>query len=61
MERFKVIGVCEVGGVEPGGVVELDPEKVNIPALIAGGHVEPVAERKATRTTRAGDDGSGGH
>lgn len=35
-----------------GEVVELDPAAVNIPALIAGGHVKPA---KTTRGATGGD------
>lgn len=38
--RAKVIGTCAVGGVAPGGMVELDPDTVNIEALVYGGHIE---------------------
>lgn len=39
-----VIGPCPIVGadgkdVNPGGVVELDPDITNIPALIEGGHI----------------------
>lgn len=56
--RCKVIGDCEIAGVATGGIVELDPETVNIDALVAGGHIEvlPVA-RKSGKATQpeAGD------
>lgn len=38
--RATVVGSCRVAGVEPGGTVELDPELVNVPALVEGGHIE---------------------
>lgn len=44
MDRFTVIGQCEIAGVLPGNVVELDPQQVNIPALIAGGHIKPASD-----------------
>lgn len=43
METYRVTGSRCVAGVEPGGTVELDLERVNVPALISGGHVELVA------------------
>ena len=43
MAKFKVIGAHAVGGVEPGGTVELDLPDENIAALIRGGNIEPVA------------------
>lgn len=42
MAKFKVIGECVVGGVKPGGVVELDLPDENIEALIRCGNIEPV-------------------
>jgi hypothetical protein len=48
--EYKVIGPLEVAGKATGEIVELDPEEVNIPALIAGGHVEPVDAPPAART-----------
>lgn len=48
--RYKVVGPLPIAGkdgdVEPGGVVELDEQAVNIPALIAAGHVKPVAAER---------------
>lgn len=38
--KCKVIGTSEVDGVAPGGTVELDPDVVNIEALVYAGHVE---------------------
>lgn len=38
--KCKVIGGNEVAGVAPGGYADLDPELVNIDALVAGGHIE---------------------
>ncbi len=38
--RAKVVGSQEVGGVAPGGTVDLDPAEVNIPALVEAGHIE---------------------
>lgn len=43
MAKYKVVGECVVGGVAPGGTVELDLPEANIDALIrAGNIVEPV-------------------
>lgn len=48
MGSYRVIGSSRVGGVEPGGLVDLDPDVVNIEALVAGGHIEPAsAEQNA--------------
>lgn len=49
MPKFKVVGILEVADKRQGEVVELDPEKVNIPALIEAGHVEPVNEKPPTK------------
>lgn len=38
--RVKVVGPLPVAGVSKPGTVDLDPEKVNIPALVRAGHVE---------------------
>lgn len=35
-------------GAQRGDVVELDPAVVNIPALIAAGHVRPAAKRRGS-------------
>jgi hypothetical protein len=43
--EYEVIGPLEVGGVAPGGVVELGDD-VNIDALIEAGHVKPVSSGK---------------
>jgi hypothetical protein len=48
MVRVKVLA-GEVADTGPGGIVELDPERVNIDALVAAGLVEVVPERKSRR------------
>lgn len=44
MRKLDVIGILEVGGVSPGGTVELDDDIINVEALLLGGlcaeHVE---------------------
>lgn len=57
MPKFRVVGPCEVAGVAPGGEVDLDPTQVNIPALEAAGHVEPVGEKAVRPKKPAGDGG----
>jgi hypothetical protein len=44
--KYKVIGPLRVNGVSTGDVVDLDPANINIPILVAAGHIdpEPVAE-----------------
>ncbi|SET43435.1 hypothetical protein [Nonomuraea wenchangensis] len=39
---YRVSGPRPVAGVGTGGTVHLDPEAVNIPALIEAGHIEIV-------------------
>jgi hypothetical protein len=48
-----------VDGAKQGDVVELDPDVVDIGALIAGGHVETATERTATRSTAAATPSGG--
>lgn len=36
IRKLNVIGPLEVGGVQPGGVVELDDEIINVTALLQG-------------------------
>lgn len=50
--RAKVIGPRRVGGVEPGGTVDLDPSEVNIGALVEAGHIE-ISKAAAARVERA--------
>lgn len=52
-DRYEVIGPVPIGGVPPGGTVELDPEQVNIPALVHAGHIRPAPVR---RKSQAGGD-----
>lgn len=49
-ETYKVVGPVKVDDVEPGGTVTLDPDRVNVPALIAAGHIEPVRPPKESAT-----------
>ncbi len=56
--KCKVIGNLEIAGVAPGGVVDLDPDTVNIPALIAGGHVEEIKSPSGAKTPDAAEKGS---
>lgn len=53
-DLYKVVGSRAINGVEPGGTTTLDPDQVNIPALIAAGHVELVAKpsRSKPKTTK---------
>lgn len=39
MVRVEIVGDCEVAGHRKPDVISLDPDAVNIPALVAGGHV----------------------
>ncbi|WP_435111875.1 hypothetical protein [Nocardiopsis synnemataformans] len=49
MPRYRVVGGSQVGGVDPGGTVDLNPAAVNISALIRGGHVAPLPEPGGVR------------
>jgi len=40
-DHYRVTSDRLISGVGRGEVVRLDPDHVNIPALIAAGHVEP--------------------
>lgn len=55
--KCKVVGPRPVAGVTQGGTVELDPERYNVDALVAAGHVEvakPKAGPKAADSEAAG-------
>lgn len=61
--KLDVVGQLEVGGVQPGGVVELDDEVYNVDALIEGElcaeHVDespnPNLDLKSFKTKGKGD------
>lgn len=55
MIRATVVGPNEIAGVPTGGTVELDPERVNVVALVLGGHIE-----LSTTAERALDKADGG-
>lgn len=42
MTKYKVVGAHVVSGAKPGSVVDLDPERVNIDALLKARHIEPL-------------------
>ena len=55
--RATVVGPCKVTGVDRvdvarGGVVELDPEETNLPALVYAGHIKLDAEQVKTLKKR---------
>lgn len=54
--QYEVIGPFEIGGVKPGGIVELDTETVNVDALIEAGHVKPAKTRRGKAHVDAGLD-----
>ncbi len=54
--RARVIGAHEVGGVAPGGTVDLAPAQVNIPALVEAGHIE-ISKTAAERVAATGAPG----
>lgn len=47
--RCKVTGRYPVAGVPKGGEVELDPESVNVKALVKAGLVEVLPEKPAAK------------
>lgn len=47
--KFKIVGDRPVVGHQPGDFLsEEDLAGVNVDALITGGHIQPVAPKKAT-------------
>lgn len=61
--KFKVVGGCEVAGVQPGGTVtadELGKAGANIPALVAAGHLEETRSQPASSTSRSASATSSG-
>ncbi len=61
-DQYRVIGDRPVCGVGNGEIVRLDGETVNIPALIAAGHVELVESKKpagSKSTAKKSEGGSG--
>lgn len=57
-EAFEVVGDSLIVGadgksVSKGGTVRLDPERTNITALIAGGHVKPATKAAEKATEKA--------
>ena len=42
MPRYRVTGPWQISGVGPGGVVDLDPAKINVDVLVNAGLVQPV-------------------
>jgi hypothetical protein len=54
--RYKVTGPMRINDAEPGETVYLDPDKVNIGALLEAGAIEPVQSKSTTTATKSGDD-----
>jgi hypothetical protein len=55
MTTYRVIGQQAVAGVQPGGTVDLDPAEVDVAALQAAGHIEPVKARAERPKARQDD------
>lgn len=55
-DQYRVVGSRPICGVLPGEIVRLDPESVNIPALIAAGHVKLEPEKKPAKKDKGGSD-----
>lgn len=47
--RVEVVGPLRVAGARKGEIVDLDPTRVNVPALIEAGHVRPVSQSKKAK------------
>lgn len=58
MAKYRVVGDQEIAGATKGETVDLDPEHVNIPALLAGGHIEEIKSGSGTKTSGSADSGS---
>jgi hypothetical protein len=54
--RYKVVGPMRINEAEPGEIVTLDPDKVNISALLEAGAIEPVQSKSTGTATKSGDD-----
>lgn len=57
--KYKVIGDLEIAGAAKGETVELDPEEINVDALVASGHVEEIKSSGGTTTPAKSEKGSG--
>lgn len=55
MAKYKVVGDLEIAGATKGETVDLDPEHVNIPALLAAGHVEEIKSGSGTKSSGSAD------
>ena len=57
---YTVTGSHSIAGIEPGGTVTLDGEKVNVEALIDAGQIEPVkpARKVESKKTEKGVTGA---
>jgi hypothetical protein len=54
--EYMVVGLATIGDAAPGETVRLDPDEVNISALLEAGAIEPVKSKTTASTTRAGSD-----
>lgn len=54
--KARVTGPFEVCGKKPGQAVVIDDEQVNLPALLAAGHVALTPEPKPEPKTKKGED-----
>lgn len=55
MARYKVVGNHKVGGIAPGGTVELDLDEQNEWRLVRGGHLQPVARPRKPASRKVTD------
>jgi hypothetical protein len=58
-DHYRVTSDRLISGVGRGEVVRLDPDHVNIPALIAAGHVEPYEPPKSGKSRKSASSEGG--
>lgn len=51
MTKYKVVGDLEIAGATKGETVDLDPEHVNVTALLVAGHIEEIKSGSSTKKT----------
>lgn len=50
-DLYRVVGPRMINGARQGETTTLDPDRVNIPALVTAGHVEPVEDKPSRKKT----------
>lgn len=56
--KFKVIGSMTIADAKPGETVDLDPDLVNVDALLTSGHIEEIkpASTRSAAKAKGGDE-----